>query len=66
MALERGTKVARMLLSAGVKLHALGITMDGQPRHPLYLRADAVLIPWSPSGPLASEAKSHNAKGSQS
>lgn len=24
----------------------LGLTKDGQPRHPLYLRRDAALIPW--------------------
>lgn len=25
----------------------LGMTKDGEPRHPLYLRADAALIPWT-------------------
>ena len=25
------------------ELHALGVTMDGHPRHPLYVRADAPL-----------------------
>ena len=28
------------------RLTALGVTKDGQPRHPLYLRADATLQPW--------------------
>jgi hypothetical protein len=27
-------------------LQALGVTKSGAPRHPLYLRADAVLAPW--------------------
>lgn len=32
--------------AAGVRLQALGVTKDGAPRHPLYLRADAPLTPW--------------------
>ena len=27
-------------------LHCLGVTKDGRPRHPLYVRGDASLIPW--------------------
>jgi hypothetical protein len=27
-------------------LQALGVTKSGAPRHPLYLRSDAVLRPW--------------------
>lgn len=30
------------------QLHALGVTKDGHPRHPLYLRRDAPLVEWSP------------------
>lgn len=30
-------------------LHALGVTKDGAPRHPLYLRGDAELAPWPSS-----------------
>jgi hypothetical protein len=30
------------------RLHALGMTKDGHPRHPLYVRADAPLIEWMP------------------
>lgn len=29
------------------RLHALGVTKSGAPRHPLYLRGDAPLSPWS-------------------
>lgn len=31
-----------------VKAFALGLTADGSPRHPLYVRADAELIPYPP------------------
>ncbi len=31
----------------GHKLECLGKTKDGSPRHPLYLRNDAPVIPWS-------------------
>ena len=30
------------------QLHALGVTKDGHPRHPLYVPADAPLIEWMP------------------
>jgi hypothetical protein len=30
-------------------LQCLGVTNSGQPRHPLYLRADTELEPWSPA-----------------
>ena len=30
------------------RLHALGVTKDGHPRHPLYVPADAPLIDWMP------------------
>jgi hypothetical protein len=29
-----------------IPLHCLGLTKDGSPRHPLYVRADAPLIPY--------------------
>jgi hypothetical protein len=38
---ERGANVAAMLRREGVELFALGITKDGMPRHPLYLRSSA-------------------------
>lgn len=36
----RGDQVAAMLADAGVTLHCLGVTKDGQPKHPLYLDGD--------------------------
>ncbi len=44
----RGRDVGRMLAGAGAKLLCLGVTADGHPRHPLYVRADAPLLPWEP------------------
>ena len=34
-------------------LHCLGITLRGQPRHPLYVRGDTLPIPFAPVFPLA-------------
>lgn len=40
--------VAAQIRAAGHDLYALGRTKDGHPRHPLYMPASAVPIPWSP------------------
>lgn len=45
-AADRAAAVARMLAAAQVRLHCLGITRDGHPRHPLYVPASAVLQPY--------------------
>jgi hypothetical protein len=43
-------RVAQVLaLSGTAELQALGVTKTGQPRHPLYLRADCALSPWPPA-----------------
>ena len=42
----RAREVGQRLTAAGVPLKCLGVTKDGHPRHPLYVRADAPLIPW--------------------
>jgi hypothetical protein len=46
--LGRDREVTRMLAEAGVRLQCLGVTSGGQPRHPLYIRADAPLVPYEP------------------
>lgn len=46
----KSDRVAKVLsLSGAHRLTALGVTKDGQPRHPLYLRGDATPEPWSAS-----------------
>ena len=48
----RAAVVARMLQDAGVELLCLGTTAAGHPRHPLYLPANAPLVPYEPgTGP---------------
>lgn len=42
----RGAAVERLLRGAGAALHHLGLTRDGHPRHPLYLRGDCPALPW--------------------
>jgi hypothetical protein len=42
---KRAEFVATILESD--RLNALGVTLSGAPKHPLYLRADSLLIPWS-------------------
>ncbi len=39
--------LSRLAQAEGRGLSALGVTRTGQPRHPLYIRADAALEPWS-------------------
>lgn len=45
MARHHGVRAIRGRLHEAGAL-CLGMTKDGEPRHPLYLRADAPLIPW--------------------
>jgi hypothetical protein len=44
--IERAAEVVGQLHQSGVRLHHLGLTSTGAPRHPLYLPADARPTPW--------------------
>lgn len=37
----------KLIQKDGYRLKCLGMTKDGQPRHPLYIRADAPLVDWT-------------------
>lgn len=41
-------RVLAMLASRGIQPRCLGLCRTGEPRHPLYVRADAALLPWTP------------------
>jgi hypothetical protein len=45
-----GRDRAALVLLAGTPLYCLGTTKGGQPRHPLYVRGDARLVPWPEGG----------------
>jgi hypothetical protein len=40
----RGAAIAAMLRGAGIGLKCFAVNADGSPKHPLYVRRDAVLI----------------------
>jgi hypothetical protein len=43
----RGAAVAALLRREGVTPMCFGVNNDGSPKHPLYQRRDAVLVPWA-------------------
>lgn len=45
----QGRKMERGLRSIGVALRCLGVTKNGYPRHPLYVKASTELIPYGKS-----------------
>lgn len=49
----RAERVSFMAAANGVQLMALGLTKDGQPRHPLYMGNDAPFVPWARTTPGA-------------
>lgn len=44
----RGVALAALLAGIGVKPLCFAMNADGSPKHPLYVRHDAPLIPWTP------------------
>jgi len=45
----RGAQVAALLSSIDVQPMCFAINADGSPKHPLYVRHDAPLMPWRPA-----------------
>jgi hypothetical protein len=45
---ERDLFVTKLLTAEGIKLHHLGLTLRGHPKHPLYLKGDTTPVPWTP------------------
>lgn len=48
LAIEPGARLVNKLLAVGVDVRCLGTTKDGHPRHPLYVRGDAVPVAFGP------------------
>ena len=44
---KRLREFEKLVRDRGCDVRALGVTKSGHPRHPLYMRADAVLVPWA-------------------
>lgn len=44
----RADFMTRILVEEGIALHHLGLTKDGQPRHPLYLKGETKPTRWTP------------------
>ena len=40
-------EMVAQLRDQGIPLHCLGVTADGSPRHPLYIRSDAEMVLWA-------------------
>jgi hypothetical protein len=47
---NRAQEVVDLILAAGRQPMCLGVTKDGAPKHPLYLRADLLPVPYSRGG----------------
>ncbi|MEM1389496.1 MAG: DUF1643 domain-containing protein [Pseudomonadota bacterium] len=44
--MSRSAEIRQMISYAGVKAYCFGYTKAGEPKHPLYLRKDSVLVPF--------------------
>ncbi len=53
IAATRAKALTRLARQQGRALHCLGVTKTGQPRHPLYIRAEADLRPWPVDHPAS-------------
>ena len=49
---ENGPRMVRLLVSAGVPLHVWALSIDGTPKHPLYLPASTEASLWRPAAGL--------------
>ena len=46
---DRAGRVLEVLAAGKVEAHCLGVTLQGQPIHPLYQRSSALPVPYDPS-----------------
>lgn len=46
---DQAAEFCSYMTSREVELHCLGTTKGGEPRHPLYLKGDAPLLPYTPT-----------------
>lgn len=44
--LNRDKEVMKLLKDDGLKVYCFGVTKDGYPKHPLYLKSDCVPVPY--------------------
>jgi hypothetical protein len=53
----RDRAISKIAAEVGVKLRCLGITKDGQPRHPLYVAHGAPLVEWTAAVDIRGKAQ---------
>lgn len=53
---DRVAAFLRIMEGTAARLWCLGVTKDGSPRHPLYVRAHQPLVPWPALRAMAEEA----------